>query len=503
MNCSVFEKKLTKNFFVCSTLLSVLKTSKGSFLLYSLPTGTMSIALLPYQEEAVQWLQDHEKTCAILAYDMGLGKTVVSCALIARSTSVSAVGHSKTLVIAPSCILSQWSAELSKHVPHAQNVVYHGANRKAIRKKMHDANIIITTPHVLAHDISNKNDPEIAAFLSSIQRWIIDEAHQLRNNGCRVYKTLCAYAPKVEKKIFLTGTPICNNPTDIISLICLSNLAEYNDTGYWKHMRYAKRLTALEKIVPDVLLRKTKADTIASLLPNIITHNISLIMDKGEQRDVYNSFLGDDVILRRILRMRQALGNHVHLCDDDKCLETAIKISTVNKIIANIPDTDKIIIFSYFTTLLTDLYENIDTIEKSHICVYHGEMNINTRNKTIKKFREDPSTRILLINLRAGGCGLNLIEANHVILMEPYWNESEQQQAINRVYRLGQKKEVSVYRLQIKNSIETWLHSMQKVKDDLSKLLIDKADISVTDIITEKQNVKMLFQDVAVGIQDE
>jgi SNF2 family DNA or RNA helicase len=446
--------------------------------------------LLPYQEEAVQWLQEHEKKCAILAYDMGLGKTVVSCALLAKDPR-------KTLVIAPSCILSQWSAELSKHVPQTKNIVYHGANRKSIRKKLHAADVIITTPHVLAHDIAHQDDPEIADMLSSVHRWIIDEAHQLRNSACRVYKTLCTYAPQVENKIFLTGTPVCNNPTDIISLICLSNLAEYNDIAYWKHMRYAKRLTALEKIVPDVLLRKTKEDTIASLLPGIITHNITLNMDKGEQRDVYSAFMGDEVILRRILRMRQALGNHAHLCDDEKCLETAVKISAVNKIIADIPATDKIIIFSYFTTLLTDLHENIKNINKSQICVYHGEMNIITRNKTIKKFREDANTRILLINLRAGGCGLNLIEANHVILMEPYWNESEQQQAINRVYRLGQKKEVSVYRLQIKNSIETWLKSLQKVKNDLSKLLIDRADISVTDIITEKENTKMIFQDVA------
>lgn len=450
----------------------------------------MPIALLSYQEEAVHWLQEHERTCAILAYDMGLGKTVVSCALLERCPQ-------KTLVIAPSAILSQWSAELNAHVPEARNIVYHGANRKSMRKKIRDADVIITTSHVLAHDIQNQSDPEISTFLSSIKRWIVDEAHQLRNSACRVYKILHTYAPKVENKIFLTGTPICNNPTDIISLICLSNFTEYNDMQYWKHMRYAKRLTLLEKIVPDILLRKTKAETIASLLPNIVTHNITLDMDKGEQRDVYDSFLDDDVILRRILRLRQALGNHEHLCEDHKCLETAVKISTVNKIIADIPVQDKIIIFSYFTTLLVDLYENIETVDKSHICVYHGEMSMNTRNKTIKKFREDPSSRILLINLRAGGCGLNLVEANHVILMEPYWNESEQQQALNRVYRLGQKKEVSVYRLQIKNSIEYWLQSLQKIKNNISRLLIDRADINIEELIAEKQNVNQIFQEVA------
>ncbi len=138
--------------------------------------------------------------------------------------------------------------------------------------------------------------------------------------------------------------------------------------------------------------------------------------------------------------------------------------------------------------------------------VYHGALSTNNRNKILAKFRSSDSnshTRILLINLRAGGCGLNLTEANHVILMEPYWNESEQQQALNRVYRIGQTKNVHIYRLQIKNSIENWLVSLQKVKANLSKLLIDNEDISISDIIQQKQEVNNIFQDVAVKSEDK
>jgi SNF2 family DNA or RNA helicase len=455
----------------------------------------MPLELLPYQEEAVEWCMEHEKICAILAYDMGLGKTVITCALLSRK-------HMKTLVVAPSCVLHQWSAELSKHTEIQNIVIYHGANRKHARKKLAEANVIITTSHVLANDIANKDDSAINMFLSSVQRWVIDEAHQLRNNKNKVYKFLYSYAHQVPNKVFLTGTPVCNSPTDIISLVCLSNNTEYNDLKMWKNMRYVKRMTLLKEITKSSLLRKTKEETIASILPSFAVKNISMNMAAvGEQKRVYDDAIIDDIVLRRILRMRQALNNHARLREEES-YETAIKILAVEELVAEIPVDDKIIIFSYFTTMLKDLREYIvvpDGIERdAYIQVYHGELSTSDRNKVLAKFRNTSDARILLINLRAGGCGLNLTEANHVILMEPYWNESEQQQALNRVYRLGQTKDVHIYRLQIKNSIESWLVSLQNVKANISKLLIDKENLSIVDIIQQKQDVNRLFQDLAV-----
>jgi SNF2 family DNA or RNA helicase len=98
------------------------------------------------------------------------------------------------------------------------------------------------------------------------------------------------------------------------------------------------------------------------------------------------------------------------------------------------------------------------------------------------------------MNLRAGGCGLNLTEANHVILIEPYWNNAEEQQAISRCYRLGQKKNVNVYKLVIQNSIESWLVRLQASKQNVSNFLIEKCNLQLSDITDEKLKLKELFR---------
>jgi SNF2 family DNA or RNA helicase len=266
-------------------------------------------------------------------------------------------------------------------------------------------------------------------------------------------------------------------------------------------MRYTKRIALLKEITQEYLLRKTKETTIASMLPPCNIKNIDMVMiPNGEQQRVYEKQLDDDILLRRILRMRQSLNNHTHL-SDDKTYEKATKILAVEEIIAERPSDDKIIIFSYFTSMLFDLYQNItipdSVLREKYIQIYHGEMDTKSRNKTLATFKNSTDAHILLINLRAGGCGLNLTEANHVIIIEPYWNESEQQQALNRVYRLGQTKEVFIYRLHMINSIEKWLVSLQGVKNTISKMLIDKKNITVDEIITQKEHVKKVFQDVA------
>lgn len=451
--------------------------------------------LLPYQIDAIEWCQSRESTCAILAYDMGLGKTIITCHLIMRKPL-------KTIILVPACVLKQWEDELQKHT--LLNVmIYHGANRRSLMKNLNLADIVITTSQVFANDILHMNEnPIVHQFLHSIKRLVIDEAHQLRNSKCKVYQVLYQFLPNIQNKIFLTGTPICNSVTDIISLICLSNYTPYNTLDKWRHMRHDKRLLLLGEIMENVLLRKTKSSTVSFALPkcNILNINLSL-STLGEQTQVYKSCMHDKIILRKILRMRQSLNNHIHLLDDDidEDNDVAIKISTVNKLIREIPQTDKIIIFSYFTSLLSDLYDNIDVPNKfESIQLYHGEMNVCKRNQIISNFKSNDKARILLINLRAGGSGLNLVEANHVILMEPYWNDSEQEQAINRVHRMGQKKEVYIYKLNVENTIETWMCSLQKNKMSLFQLLIDNAKITIDELEQQKTDLQNIFKQITI-----
>lgn len=461
---------------------------------------TLVATLLPYQTEAVNWCTTRENKCCILAYDMGLGKTVVSCGLLVAKPI-------QTLIMVPTSLLDQWKTEIERHTTGVSVCIYHGSNRKykSAIEAAKNADVILTTASVIANDIHKGT-----YHFRSAKRWIIDEAHKLRNSRGKAFKSLHLYAPLVENKVFLTGTPICNSCDDLISLICLSNLPGYKEQEYWKGLHAATKFKRLEKISDDIILRKTKADTIQYMLPEITVNNINLGIDSNLQKDTYNHFIHDSLVLRKILRMRQSLNNHRQLIeeldeldelkeedDQDPVIQKAPPISTkllkVVEIVQSVPVEDKIIIFSYFTKLLRQIY-SVLPLPKETIQMYHGGLTTPERTSIINSFKSDPQANVLLINLRAGGTGLNLVEANHVILMEPYWNDAEEQQAINRCYRLGQSKPVSVYKLAIQNSIEGWLLRLKQSKNTVNNFLIEKDDkVTLDDIKQEKSKVKEFF----------
>jgi SNF2 family DNA or RNA helicase len=449
-------------------------------------TKSLNSSLLPHQSTAVDWCIKNENRCCILAYDMGLGKTVISCA-------VTVAKPIKTLVIAPTALISQWKSEIEHHTTGLNVCIYHGSNRKykSTQQAVKEADVVISTPAVIANDIHNG-----IYLFRGCKRWIIDEAHKLRNSRTKIYKHLHFYSPLVENKIFLTGTPICNSCDDLISLICLSNLQYYNQLDLWKSVSNATKHKGLSKIVDSIVLRRRKEDTIMDSLPQICTQIINLDMQDIQQRETYNFFVNEELILRKILRMRQSLNNHSQLLEEIDELDSedniiSAKLKAISTIIENIPKDDKILIVSYFTKLLHHL---CDTLKDKQPLIYHGGLKIYERNQVIDSFKNDSNNRILLMNLRAGGCGLNLTEANHVILIEPYWNNAEEQQAISRCYRLGQKKNVNVYKLVIQNSIESWLVRLQASKQNVSNFLIEKCNLQLSDITDEKLKLKELFR---------
>lgn len=457
----------------------------------------LNCSLLPHQSEAVDWCAAHEDKCAILAYDMGLGKTVIACALLIEKPV------EQTIIMVPTSLLHQWENEIKKHTSGLTINIYHGSNRKykSAREAAQAANVVLTTPSIIANDIKNGT----YLFKRTAKRWIIDEAHKLRNCKSKTYSNLFPYAPFVENKVFLTGTPICNSADDLVALVCLSNLPIYNNPEQWQGICMPAKYRMLEEISDSILLRKTKADTDIKL-PPIQTHLLELNLQCDEQKNTYNYFIKEDLVLRKILRMRQSVNNHKQLIEELDELKqdvgeipqqaVSIKLKTVTDIIEKIPKDDKVIIISYFNKLLLQVKQHL---EDSNVFMYHGGLSLAERSDVINSFKsaENRSHNVLLMNLRAGGCGLNLVQANHIILMEPYWNDAEEQQAINRVYRIGQTKPVTVYKLVVKNSIESWLLRLQKSKDNLSAFLLgsntEGAAIS-EDIATEQTRTKQFFK---------
>lgn len=420
------------------------------------------ISLYEYQENAVKWCMNTENQCSIIAFDMGLGKTVITCELLNRKPL-------KTVILVPLSILNQWETELIKFT-ETSIVKYHGIKRKSQISQIKRANIIITTNRVFADEINEDH-------FANIERLVIDEAHRMRNKNGKAYKQLKIYGESIKNKVFLTGTPICNTIRDLISLICLSNLKEYNQEIFW---RGDDIMTKLQQILPSILLRKTKNEVLQDILPKKTVKEIIIKIDEEDERKEYDEHVQDDMILRRILRMRQTVNY-------------GKKIEKINDIIKTIPKNDKIIIFSSLTGILKRIQEYLTETSQ----IYHGKQTISERNIIINNFKTKTETRILLINLRSGGTGLNLIEANHVIIVEPYWNNSEQEQAINRIYRIGQKKEVMIYKLIAENSIEKWISLLQKSKLNISNYLIDNdKEYNMEEILNQREITSEVFRKV-------
>ena len=457
------------------------------------PRPQLISTLMPYQEEATQWCLDHEEIGGILAYDMGLGKTVIGCATIVKKPV-------QTLVLLPTGLLSQWESEIKKHTTGLSVAIYHGPQRSKTRSTVFQADVVLTTAAVAGKDMSSGID-------FPMERWIIDEAHRLKNNYGKTYQNLQENIGEVKYTLFFTGTPVCNHSNDLISLVYLTKLKPYNSQGFWKNKHDNFRIKNLKNILPKIMLRRTKEDTIPDLLPPITTKIIPLVLPKGIQTETYNYFIDDEVVLRRIMRMRQAANDHKQLgkliAHQDSEIEknylqseVSIKFQALKKKLEEIPSEDKVLVFSQFTSLLHKLHDSLlINSESDKSIIYHGGLTAAEKSVTIQQFKTDPSIRVLFINLRAGGCGLNLVEANHVLMLEPYWNESEQKQAIDRVYRIGQVKPVTIYKMYIRNSIETWLQQVQKMKKILSASLI-KPNITGTDAADEMAKNKSAAQNL-------
>jgi non-specific serine/threonine protein kinase len=456
-------------------------------------------SLLPHQEYGLNWCLKREENGCILADDMGLGKTVTSCALMVSN-------HVKTIIIVPVALLEQWDAEISKHTDGLSTFIYHGDNRNKMAQEsqesqesldFQDYDIVITTIHTIISDFKKG----IIEIYKNFDRIIIDEAHKLKNYKSVSHMIISTVFRRTQYKLLLTGTPICNNIGDLISLIILLNMSPYNNLDYWRYMPIEEKICLIEENKNEFVLHRTKADILKSTLPDIKINTVKLSLTNNLQSKTYNNLKKKQhsFKLLKILRMRQCL-NEIKLINDNDCTDTneisneirdvlCEKIIKVQSIIQQVPNNEKIVIFSQWKTMLDILSEFIDI----PYVIYHGGMNMKEKNETLEKFKTCPDTRILLITLKCGGCGLNLNVANHAIIVEPYYNHSEERQAIDRIYRIGQTKKVFINKLCISNSVENWMRQLQSSKLCLSGMILQNKGTS-DDIEKNLMRTKKMFE---------
>lgn len=455
---------------------------------------SLKSTLLPHQETGVEWCLKKEATGCILADDMGLGKTVTTCAVLVRNPM-------RTLIVAPLALLGQWQEEISRHTQGIDSVIYWGPSRKK-DCNIAGANVVITNYETIVG--------ETDTFASGFARLVVDEAHIMRNRRSKLYEKMRnLFADADIRKIFLTGTPICNTSADLIALVTLLKLDNYSNPDFWRGIHITKEIEALHDIRTNAILRRTKEEVFNSTgLPKKEIRNVPIkLEDSAVYLKEYNRLKKKMMkpVIAKILRLRQCV-NQISLVHDSMAsdpnttmeyggvlpTELSAKLAYVRDTISAIPADDKIVIFSQWTGMLDHVY-NVCTELGIGSVMYHGKQSACDKRNALDAFRSDDAVRVILVSLKAGGCGLNLCVANHVIITEPYFNAAEEKQAIDRVYRIGQTKDVVVHRLYVPNTVESWMLQLQKMKSTISTSVLSGADTAAQDITQEKEIKKEMF----------
>lgn len=428
---------------------------------------TFNGTLYDYQNDACKWMNSVNK--GILAFDMGLGKTPTTIKYISDISNQCR----SVLVVTPLALLNQWYDSFLHFTDLTDDniVVYHGKTKESYVYN-HQHRIIIT-------NFESLNDNE---YIHNISKQmadciVVDEAHILRNSSTKKWKSIHSISAHMKYRWFLTGTPIHSTIKDFTSIATLAN-------GSFIHPHIASEWKAKH------FHRKLKAD-VNLVLPtkNIINHDLKLTPDHREE---YNQIYTDTrrfmlrngehrgfnfaCVLAKITRLLQAC-NHPDMALSKELKEdgyslshiTSIKIECIKSIIHNMPQNDKIVIFSRWNTSLSLIKNEINKqFGNVPILQYDGTMTKANKDSTLLSFKKQSGKSILLANTLAGGCGLNLIEANHLIMFEPSWTSATEQQAIDRIHRIGQTKPVHIHILRTTNTLEAWIYLLKQQKGKLA-----------------------------------
>lgn len=434
--------------------------------------------LRPYQRVGVNWLhflREHSFG-ALLADDMGLGKTL----------QVMCVMQGRTLVVAPTSVLYAWEEQLKKFRPKLKVCRYHGASRRLDR----DADLVITTYTLLRMEID----------LLAGEVWdtvILDESQTIKNPESQVARA--AYRLQGAFKVTLSGTPVENSLEDLWSQMHLLNpgllgtRAEFErQFGAPIRLGDANAAQILRKRVAPFIMRRLKRD-VARELPPKTEVVLECELDPHE-RLIYESVLaasrGDVMrhlaeesnllsVLEVLLRLRQACC-HVGLLPGHTAVTSSKVRLLIESLQRSINQGHRALVFSQWTSFL-DLAEP----ELREQGISFGRIDGATvdREGVMRTFQQPEGSSVLLLSLKAGGVGLNLTAADHVYILDPWWNPAVEDQAADRAYRIGQVNPVLVHRLVARDTVEERVLALQAHKRELLSVAI--GDGQVTGITAE------------------
>lgn len=504
------------------------------------PTG-LQATLRPYQVEGFQWLSFlyEQRLGGILADDMGLGKTVQALALLAhameehRAASERAAERGESiepfapfLVVAPTSVITNWAAEAERFLPEAKvvTITETTAGKTPLAERIAGAHLVLTSYTLLRMDEDaytgyartlGRAVDDSTGELSAPEGWgalLLDEAQFVKNTGTRAWSI--ARAMPARTKIAMTGTPIENNLMELWALLAIVADGLFPSARAFRDLyarpaesgedpaHAAATAARLRRRIRPLMLRRTK-ELVAAELPAKNDTRVNLPLAPGHRR-IYDTHLQrerqkvlgllEDMDKNRFtifqsLTLLRRLALDAALIDP----EAYAGVSSVKRdyLVQQLPDLlekgHRVLVFSQFTGYLKSISARL-----SEEGIGHLYLDGSTRNRAevIEAFTSGQEP-VFLISLKAGGFGLNLTEADHVFIMDPWWNPAAEQQAVDRIHRIGQDKEVHVYRLVAEGTIEEKVMQLKESKAALFDAVVGEGEFASAAVTAE--DVRELF----------
>ncbi|MFO8056478.1 MAG: DEAD/DEAH box helicase [bacterium] len=470
------------------------------------PGDDLKTELRPYQREGLSWLKllSELGLGACLADDMGLGKTIqVLCLLLCRRREKDRE-HGPSLLVVPASLLGNWKREVERFTPSLKLVFVHPAETERARlekiaespsEHLQDADLVVTTYAMLTRqDWLAQQDWQLV---------ILDEAQAIKNPATR--QTKAVKKLRTHARIVLTGTPVENRLGDLWSIFDFLNPGLLGSAKVFKSFvaRLQKReqdqFAPLRQLVGPYILRRLKTDRkIIADLPEkteapryctLTRQQIKLyektVQGMKESLEKAEGMERRGLVLQTLLRLKQICNHPSQLSGNVEYKpDHSGKFLRLAEICAELAERqDKVLVFTQFREIIAPLAEHLAGVFGRGGLVLHGGTSVKKRRSIVEQFQRDDGPPFFILSLKAGGTGLNLTSASHVIHFDRWWNPAVENQATDRTFRIGQKRNVLVHKFITTGTVEEKIDALIREKRQLAEeVLSGEGEVNLTEL---------------------
>ncbi|MAG35312.1 MAG: ATP-dependent helicase [Dehalococcoidia bacterium] len=480
------------------------------------PSG-FSGTLRPYQERGYAWLAflGRYGLGACLADDMGLGKTIQTLALIQRDWAAD--GRRPVLLICPTSVVGNWHQEAARFTPDLPVLVHHGPDRPQEQRfaAAADGHALIISSYPLLHrDLDSFKMVDWAGM-------VLDEAQNIKNPQTK--QAQAARAVPARYRIALTGTPVENNVGDLWSIMEFLNPGFLGTQAAFKRTffvpiqanRDPQAAERLKGVTGPLVLRRLKTDkaiiadlpekremkVYCTLTPEQASLYAAVLKDVDESLDETAGIQRRGMILATLTKLKQVCNHPAHFLGDNSAIPgRSGKLARLTEMLEEVlAVAERALIFTQFAELGAILQQHLQETFGREVLFLHGRVTKKRRDALIARFQDDRhGPPLFVLSLKAGGTGLNLTQANHVFHFDRWWNPAVENQATDRVFRIGQTKNVAVHKFLCAGTLEEKIDDMIERKQEVAAQVVGAGEHWLTRLSNDELRELLALRETAV-----